>query len=76
MPGDGRRVRRRAVTAKPKPTGRPHLFVPDPDVPADHNGRGACVTCHLGGEPGDAHHQLPDVPEQAVVAARYEHEEN
>lgn len=52
------------MTAKPKPTGRPHLFVADPDVPADHRGRRTC-RCSLVGEPGDAHHQLPDVPEQA-----------
>lgn len=52
----------------------PHVFVVDPDVPADHQGRHAC-RCGLIGEPGDAHHTLPEVPEQAVVAARYEHEE-
>jgi hypothetical protein len=44
---------------------RPHLFVPDPDVPADVNGRGACAACHCMGEPGDPRHTLPDVPEQA-----------
>lgn len=58
---------------KPKPV-RPHLFVADPDVPPDHNGQHACH-CGLIGRPGDAHHQLPDVPEQAIVAARYEPEE-
>lgn len=61
---------------KLKPTGRPHLFTPDPTVPPDQNGRGACSTCHCMGEPGDTRHALPDVPEQAVVAARYEHEED
>lgn len=58
--------------AKPKLCG---LFTPDPAVPPDHNGRQACARCGLMGEPGDAHHTLPDVPEQAVVASRYEHEE-
>jgi hypothetical protein len=50
-------------------------FIPDPDVPPDHLGRSACKQCHLVGRPGDAHHTLPDVPEQSVVAARYEREE-
>jgi hypothetical protein len=49
---------------KPKPTGRPHLFVADPTVPLDQSGRATC-RCQLVGEPGDAHHTLPDVPEQA-----------
>lgn len=60
------------VTRKPKPRapkGRGHLFVPDLDAP------GCCASCHLPGEPGDAHHQLPVVPEQAVVASWYEVEE-
>jgi len=52
-------------------TVRPHLFIPDPDVPADQNGRQAC-RCGLIGEPGDAHHTLPDVPEQAEHVRRYE----
>ena len=43
-------------------TVRGHLFVPDPGVPADQNGRQACATCHLIGEAGDAHHTLPDRP--------------
>lgn len=51
------------MTAKSKV--KPHLFVPDATVPPDQNGRGACATCHLIGEPGDAHHRLPEVPEQA-----------
>lgn len=49
-----------------KPTTRPHLFVPDPDVPADHQGRQACASCHLVGKPGDAHHKLPDGPDDDV----------
>lgn len=53
-----------------KPGVRPHLFVPDPDVPADHNGRGACATCHLIGKAGDAHHELPDAPAWDVQRAR------
>lgn len=51
---------------------RPHLFVPDPDVPADQNGRRACATCHLIGEAGDTHHTLPDAPAQAEHLRRYE----
>jgi hypothetical protein len=50
------------------------VFTADPDVPADHRGRRACV-CGLLGEPGDPHHTLPDVPEQAEVRGRYDHEE-
>ena len=48
-----------------KPTVRTHMFIPDPDLPADLNGRGVCLSCHLVGQPDDAHHQLPDVPAQA-----------
>lgn len=58
----------------PKPRVRPHPFVRDLDVPADQKGRGAC-RCGLVGEPGDTHHTMPDVPEQAAVRGRYEHEE-
>lgn len=43
----------------------PHVFIPDPDVPPDTKGRTACNTCHLIGETDDAHHRMPDVPEQA-----------
>lgn len=39
------------------------IFTPDPDLPADHNGRRAC-RCGLVGEPGDAHHTLPPAPEE------------
>jgi hypothetical protein len=42
----------------------PHPFVADDDMPPDHNGRQVC-RCGLIGEPGDAHHQMPDVPEMA-----------
>ncbi len=49
----------------------PHLFVADPDVPPDQAGRGAC-RCGLVGEPGDAHHTLPDIPAQAEYLRRYE----
>lgn len=51
----------------------PHPFNPDPDVPADPiSGKRACRTpgCHLMGEPGDAHHTMPDpVPDAAGLAA-------
>lgn len=59
----------------PKSKVRAHQFIPDPDVPADPrdpDGRGACATCHLIGEPGDHHHALPDVPAQAEHRGRYE----
>lgn len=45
--------------SKPKTSVRPHLFVVDPSVPADMDGRGACAVCHLMGKPGDARHTLP-----------------
>jgi hypothetical protein len=60
---------------KPKPAGTPHPFVPDlnlPPHPADLERRGVCARCHLLGRPGDPHHDVPDVPEQAEVARRYE----
>jgi hypothetical protein len=57
------------VTKPPKSSVRPHLFVVDPDTP------GCCLNCRLVGEPGDPRHTLPTVPEQAVVAGRYEHED-
>lgn len=52
-------------------------FRPDPDIPADQDGRQACARCHLIGEQGDAHHPpLPDAPEaQAAHTRRYESEE-
>lgn len=40
------------------------VFQPDPDMPADHRGRLACV-CGLLGEAGDAHHTPAVVPEGA-----------
>jgi hypothetical protein len=43
----------------------PHLFRADPDLPADHQGRRVCAGCHLIGRPGDPHHDVPPVPEQA-----------
>jgi hypothetical protein len=48
----------------------PHVFVADPDLPPDHQGRRVCFECHLVGRPGDAHHDMPDVPEQALARAR------
>lgn len=39
----------------------PHPFVADPDLPADQRGRAVCL-CGLVGEPGDAHHAMPDDP--------------
>jgi hypothetical protein len=53
------------VVSRAKPTGRPHLFVADPDVPPDQSGRATC-RCQLVGEPGDAHHTLPVMSERDV----------
>ena len=53
---------------------KPHLFRPDPELPADSRGRRVC-RCGLLGEPGDARHTLPDVPEQAQHRGRYDHDE-
>jgi hypothetical protein len=56
-----------------KSTIRPHLFVLDPDVPADVNGVGACSVCHCMGKAGDPRHTLPPAgPEQAEHLRRYE----
>jgi len=46
-------------------------FVPDPEVPPNHVGVGACLNCHLMGRPGDPHHPLPDVTAQAEHRHRY-----
>lgn len=61
-------------TAQPK--AGTHLFVPDPDLPPDTNGRHVCLSCHLVGAPDDPHHHLPTVPEQAEHQRRYESEGN
>lgn len=58
-----------------KPARPPHPFLADPDVPADHRGRGACAQCHLVGEPGDAHHDVQPTPEQAEHRRRIGDEE-
>ena len=60
--------------SKPKSAVRPHLFVPDPDVPPDHNGRGTC-RCGLVGEPGDAHHTMPEPVDDAASRAAGERSE-
>lgn len=54
-----------SVVSPPKTRVCGGLFTPDPDLPADHQGRRTC-RCGLLGEAGDAHHTLPDVPEQDV----------
>jgi hypothetical protein len=53
----------------------PHPFVADDDTPPDHNGRQVCRFCHLIGEPGDTHHEMPVVPEQAEHRRRVGEEE-
>ncbi len=35
------------------------VFQPDPELSTDVNGRATC-RCQLPGEPGDAHHTLPE----------------
>lgn len=46
---------------KPRPRGRPHEFIPDPDTPGDPlQANGVCLTCHLPGRAGDAHHDPPE----------------
>jgi hypothetical protein len=50
------------------------IFRPDPDLPADHNGRWTCH-CGLLGEPGDAHHTVPEAADDARSRAAGEKEE-
>jgi hypothetical protein len=61
--------------AKAPPAPQCGPFLADPDTPGDpYTGLGVCATCHRLGQPGDVHHALPDVPEQAEVRARYDHD--
>lgn len=62
------------MTKAPKSAVPPHALSLDPDIPPDVNGRGTC-RCGLLDLPGDPRHTLPTVPEQSVVAGRYEHED-
>lgn len=56
----------RGDAVKPKTRVCGGLFTPDPDLPADpYDGRRTC-RCGLLGEAGDAHHTLPDVPDDDV----------
>ena len=54
---------------------KPHVFIPDPDLPPDPLDRRkpparVCRECALLGRPGDAHHDMPDpVPDAASAAA-------
>jgi len=50
------------------------IFTPDPDLPADHQGRRTC-RCGLVGEPGDAHHTVPEPEADARSAAAGERSE-
>jgi hypothetical protein len=50
----------------PKSKVRPHLFEPDPELPADQNGRRVCLRCHLVGEAGDKRHTIPPAPAEDV----------
>jgi hypothetical protein len=47
-----------------KPTVVACAFVPDPDLPPDHQGRRVCARCHLVGRPGDSHHTMPAGPDE------------
>lgn len=59
------------MTRAPESSVRPHPFVPDPDVPPDINGRGACLSCHLIGRRGDSHHDTTELDAgQAEARAR------
>jgi hypothetical protein len=49
---------------------RPHVFVPDLDLPPDTRLRRVCAACHLLGTPGDPHHNVPDVAEPDVQQRR------
>lgn len=50
-----------------KPTQRcGGIFQPDPDVPADPLTGDVYCRCGLAGEAGDAHHPLPDAPDDDV----------
>ena len=50
------------------------IFTPDPDLPADHQGRRTC-RCGLLGEPGDAHHTVAEAVDDARSAAAGERSE-
>jgi hypothetical protein len=50
------------------------IFTPDPDLPADHNGRRTC-RCGLPGEPGDAHHPEREAAEDGQMRAAGERSE-
>lgn len=62
-----------------KSRAKPHLFDLDPDVPAAVDPRRprdpGVPYCRCGVRKDHPRHELPVVPEQALVAARYEHEE-
>lgn len=52
----------------------PHVFTPGPADEADINGLVECLTCHLIGQRDDAHHTLPDAPQDARQLAAGERE--
>jgi cytochrome c553 len=56
-------VPRRVTTVK-------HPFIPDPEVPPDINGVGACAHCHCMGQAEDARHRLPDLLDEAEAERR------
>jgi hypothetical protein len=54
---------------KPKPKPAPHVFVADPDVPADPITGAEVCRCGLVGHAGDAHHTMPEPTADAASAA-------
>ncbi|MDR7278912.1 hypothetical protein [Catenuloplanes atrovinosus] len=68
------------MTVKTKPSAPLHPFAADPELRADHAGRGTCGKCGKPGRPGDAQHpeprDLPPAPDaQRVMDARYDPQE-
>jgi hypothetical protein len=54
-----------------------HPFAPDDTIPADHRDRLTCRSCHMVGQPGDAHHlggdePVQEYPEQDPAVREYE----
>jgi hypothetical protein len=53
----------------------PHLFREDTTLPPAQDGKKVC-RCGLVGEPGDAHHTMPDAPQDVRQLAAGEYEES
>jgi hypothetical protein len=49
---------------------KPHVFVGDPDTPADPiSGKAVCAHCHRVGRADDVHHTMPDPAPDAQTRA-------